>query len=271
MKIIAFNVNSLRNIIKKNDLIDMINDENPTILCMSETKLSCPIIDTQKLMEEKVKGYKYRYYSTCTEKGGYAGTAIYSKKEPKNVIYGLIDNNNNNNNNNIDTEGRVITLEFKKFFLVHVYTPNSGVALQRLHYRTTVWDVAFKKWLIHLQKIKPIIVCGDLNVANEDIDLKNPKSNHKTPGFTNEERESFKKILEEVELIDTYRYKYPTKQEYSYWSYRMNSRAKNVGWRIDYFLVSKKIINKVKKSKILTNIMGSDHAPIKLNITFKNV
>jgi len=231
---------------------------------MSETKLSCPIIDTQKIMEEKVKGYKYRYYSTCSEKGGYAGTAIFSKKEPKNVTYGLYDKNEN-----LDSEGRVITLEFKKFYLIHVYTPNSGIALQRLHYRTTVWDPAFKKWLLHLQKSKPIIVCGDLNVANEEIDLKNPKSNHKTAGFTDEERDSFKKILEDVELIDTYRYKYPTKQEYSYWTYRMNSRAKNVGWRIDYFLVSKNIINKVKKSKILTDVMGSDHAPIKLNITFK--
>ncbi len=266
MKIIAFNVNSLRNIIKSNHLFKLFEDEDPTILCMSETKLSCPIIDTQKLMEEKVSGYKYRYYSTCSAKGGYAGTAIFSKKEPKNVIYGLMDKTNNVN---LDNEGRVITLEFKKFFLVHVYTPNSGIALQRLHYRTTVWDPAFKKWLLHLQKSKPIIVCGDLNVANEEIDLKNPKSNHKTAGFTNEERESFKKILEDVELIDTYRYKYPTQQEYSYWTYRMNARAKNVGWRIDYFLVSKNIINKVKKSKILTDVMGSDHAPIKLNITFK--
>ena len=237
---------------------------------MSETKLTCPIIDTQKLMEEKVAGYKYRYYSTCSEKGGYAGTAIYSKKEPVNIFYGLQDRNNNTSIN-IDNEGRVITLEFKKFFLIHVYTPNSGIALQRLKFRTTIWDPAFKKWLIHLQKSKPIIVCGDLNVANEEIDLKNPKSNHKTAGFTDEERESFKKILEDVELIDTYRYKYPTKEEYSYWTYRMNARAKNVGWRIDYFLVSKNIINKVKKSKILTDVMGSDHAPIKLNITFKNL
>ena len=264
MKIIAFNVNSLRNIIKKNDLLKLIEDEKPTILCMSETKLSCPIIDTQKLMEEKVEGYKYRYYSTCSTKGGYAGTAIYSKKEPKNIIYGLHDNNNN-----IDNEGRVITLEFKKFFLIHVYTPNSGIALERLNYRINVWDPTFKKWLIHLQKTKPIIICGDLNVANEEIDLKNPKSNHKTAGFTNEERDSFKKILNDVELIDTFRHKYPTKEEYSYWTYRMNARQKNVGWRLDYFLVSKNIINKVKKSKILTDVMGSDHAPIKLNISFK--
>jgi len=259
MKIIAFNVNSLRNIIKKNHLFDLIKNEDPTVLCMSETKLSCPIIETQKIMEEKVQGYKYRYYSTCY-KAGYAGTAIYSKKQPLNVFYGLYD---------IDNEGRVITLEFKKFFLVHVYTPNSGIALERLKFRTTVWDPAFKKWLLHLQSSKPIIVCGDLNVANEDIDLKNPKTNHKTAGFTNEERDSFKNILKDVELIDTFRYKHPKKEEYSYWTYRMNARAKNVGWRIDYFLVSKNIINNVKKSKILTDVMGSDHAPIKMNITFK--
>jgi exodeoxyribonuclease-3 len=266
MKIIAFNVNSLRNIIKKNHLFDLIEDEDPTILCMSETKLSCPIIDTQKLMEEKVAGYKYRYYSTCSIKGGYAGTAIYSKKEPKNIFYGL-----HNTSIDLDDEGRVITLEFKKFFLVHVYTPNSGIALERLKFRTTIWDPAFKKWLKHLQSSKPIIVCGDLNVANEDIDLKNPKTNHKTPGFTDEERESFKNILKDVDLIDTYRHKHPIKQEYSYWTYRMNSRAKNVGWRIDYFLVSRNIINKVKKSTILTDVMGSDHAPVKMNITFKNL
>jgi exodeoxyribonuclease-3 len=264
MKIIAFNVNSLRNIIKNNNLFDMIENEKPTILCMSETKLTCPIIDTQQIMLDKVKGYKYRYYSTCSEKAGYAGTAIFSMKEPINIIYGL-----HNNNINIDNEGRVITLEFKKFFLVHVYTPNSGLALNRLDYRINTWDKEFKKWLIHLQKTKPIIVCGDLNVANEEIDLKNPKTNKKTAGFTNEERTSFKSILKEANLIDTYRYKYPEKIEYSFWSYRMNSREKNVGWRIDYFLVSEKIINKVKKSKILTDVMGSDHCPIKLNITFK--
>jgi exodeoxyribonuclease-3 len=265
MKIIAFNVNSLRNIIKSDHLFKLLEDEDPTILCMSETKLSCPIIDTQKLMEEKVKGYKYRYYSTCSEKGGYAGTAIYSKKKPINITYGL----NNTSSINIDTEGRVITLEFNKFFLIHVYTPNSGIALNRLEYRVNTWDPAFKKWLAHLQKTKPIIVCGDLNVANEEIDIKNPKGNKRTAGFTDEERESFKKILKDVGLIDTYRYKHPNKIEYSYWTYRMNARAKNVGWRIDYFLVSENIINKVKKSKILTDVMGSDHAPIKLNISFK--
>ena len=261
MKIIAFNVNSLRNIIKSNHLFKLIEDENPTILCMSETKLTCPIIDTQKIMEEKIKGYKYRYYSTC-EKSGYAGTAIYSKKKPINVMYGLYD---------LDKEGRVITLEFKKFFLVHVYTPNSGLALSRLNYRINTWDVEFKKWLKHLQKTKPLIVCGDLNVANEEIDIKNAKGNKRTAGFTDEERDSFKDILKDVNLVDTFRYKYPDKIEYSFWTYRMNARKKNVGWRLDYFLVSESILKRVKKSKILTDVMGSDHAPIKLNITFQDI
>ncbi len=269
MKIIAWNINGMRSHMNKKDLFDLIEDENPTIICFGETKLSCDF-SSHKLeqeMVEKVKGYKYRYYSTCSNgKGGYSGTAIYSKKKPIDVKYGL----KSPSNENLDNEGRVITLEFRKFFLVHVYTPNSGMALARLDYRINTWDEAFKKYLVHLQKDKPIIVCGDLNVANEEIDLKNPKTNHKTAGFTDEERESFKEILKDAKLVDTYRHKYPDKVEYSFWSYRMNARAKNVGWRIDYFLVSERIINKVKKSKILTEVKGSDHAPVKLNITFKN-
>jgi exodeoxyribonuclease-3 len=267
MKIIAWNINGMRSIIQKDHLFNLINEEQPTIICFGETKLSCPIIDTEKHMLEKVKGYKYRYYSTCNNgKGGYSGTAIYSKKKPLNIIYGL-----NYNNANIDDEGRVITLEFKKFYLIHVYTPNSGLALARLDYRINTWDIAFKKYLNHLQKTKPLIVCGDLNVANEDIDIRNVKSNKRTAGFTDEERDSFKKLLNDVNLIDTYRYKNPDKIEYSYWTYRMNARKKNVGWRIDYFLVSDKILKKVKKAKILTQVLGSDHAPVKLNITFKDI
>ena len=257
MKIIAFKINGLRATIKKNDLFDMIKKENPTILCLSETKLTCPIMDTEEFMSEKLPTYKYNYYSTCSNKKGYSGTAIYSRKKPINVTYGLY---------NMDEEGRVITLEFNKFFLVHVYTPNSGIALARLDYRVNKWDKMFKKYLSELQEKKPIIVCGDLNVANEEIDIHDPKGNKKSAGFTNEERDSFKKILNDINLVDTYRYLYPNKVEYSYWSYRMNSRNKNKGWRIDYFLVSQKIIKNVKKSKILTDIMGSDHAPIKLTL-----
>ncbi len=261
MKIIAWNINGLRSIIQKDHLFKLIDDENPTIICFGETKLSCPIIDTQKKMEEQVKGYKYRYYSTCTKKGGYSGTSIYSKKKPINVIHGM-------NHEDHDAEGRMITLEFRKFFLIHVYTPNSGQVLARLDYRVDKWDVEFRNFLANLQKQKPIIVCGDLNVANNEIDIHDPKGNKRSAGFTDEERESFKKTINELKLIDTYRYKNPDKIEYSYWSYRMNSRKKNKGWRIDYFLVSHNIINRVKKAKILTEVMGSDHAPVKLNITF---
>lgn len=257
MKIIAFNINGLRANIKKTDLFDMIKEEFPTIICLSETKLSCPTFDTEQIILEKLPTYKYKYYSTCSNKKGYSGTAIYSRKQPINVVYGLY---------NMDEEGRVITLEFNKFYLVHVYTPNSGMALARLDYRVNKWDKMFKKYLTELQETKPIIVCGDLNVANEDIDIHDPKGNKKSAGFTNEERESFKKLLNDVNLIDTYRYLYPNKVEYSYWSYRMNSRNKNKGWRIDYFLVSHNIIKNVKKSKILTKVMGSDHAPIKLTL-----
>ena len=262
MKIIAWNINGMRAIIQKDHLFKLIEDEDPTIICFGETKLTCPIIDTQKIMEEKVKGYKYRYYSTCMGRGGYSGTAIYSKKKPINVIHGM-------NHEDHDAEGRMITLEFKKFFLIHVYTPNSGQALARLNYRVDKWDVEFRKFLHKLQNQKPIIVCGDLNVANEEIDIHDPKGNKRTAGFTYEERISFKETINELNLIDTYRYKNPEKIEYSYWSYRMNSRNKNKGWRIDYFLVSHNIIKRVKKAKILTEVMGSDHAPVKLNITFK--
>jgi exodeoxyribonuclease-3 len=262
MKIIAWNVNGLRATMTKNHLIDLIEKEQPTIICFGETKLTCPITATEKMMEEKIPGYKYRYYSTCNGRGGYSGTAIFSKKKPVDVIHGL-------GHNDHDGEGRLITLEFKKFFLVHVYTPNSGQALARLKYRVEEWDVEFRKFLHKLQNKKPIIVCGDLNVANEDIDIHDPKGNKKSAGFTDEERESFKKTLTSLNLIDTFRYKHPLKVDYSYWSYRMNSRAKNKGWRIDYFLVSHNIINKVTKSKILTEVHGSDHAPVKMNITFK--
>ncbi len=264
MKIIAWNVNGLRATMQKKNLVNLIESEKPTIICFGETKLTCPITATEEMMKEKIEGYKYRYYSTCNGRGGYSGTAIFSKKKPINVIHGL-------GHNDHDGEGRLITLEFKKFFLVHVYTPNSGQALARLKYRVEEWDVEFRKFLHKLQDKKPIIVCGDLNVANEEIDIHDPKGNKRSAGFTDEERESFKKTLNQLNLIDTFRQKHPEKIDYSYWSYRMNSRAKNKGWRIDYFLVSHNIINKVKKSKILTEIHGSDHAPVKMNITFKDI
>jgi exodeoxyribonuclease III len=259
IKMIAWNVNGLRSIMKEKYLYDLIEKEKPNIICFGETKLSCPILETQTTLQEKIKGYKYRYFNPCQVRGGYSGTAIFSKKKPLNITHGM-------NNSELDNEGRVITLEFDNYFLVHVYTPNSGQALQRLKYRIEKWDLFFRKYLKNLNKNKNIIVCGDLNVANEDIDIHNPKGNTKNAGFTNEERESFKKHLSEVNLVDTYRHLNPTKIEYSYWTYRHSARKQNKGWRIDYFLVSKKIINKVKKSSILTDVLGSDHAPVKLSI-----
>ncbi len=258
-KIIAWNVNGIRANLKKPNLFKLIENEKPHIICFGETKLSCPIDNVQKTLREKIKGYKYRYYSQCIVKGGYSGTAIFSKKEPLKVTFGINSKNN-------DLEGRVITLEFKNYFLIHVYTPNSGESLQRLEYRTKEWDVLFRKYLKDLQSKKKIIVCGDLNVANEDIDIHNPKTNKRTAGFTDEERTSFKKTLNDLKLIDTYRFLNKSKEEYSYWSYRFKSREKNKGWRIDYFLVSDKLKKNIIKSNILTEVYGSDHAPIKLII-----
>jgi len=259
MKIIAWNINGIRSSMKENDLYELIKNEKPDIICFGETKISCPFEEVKEELKEKIKGYKYRYWSPCKTRGGYSGTAIFSKKEPINIIYGLDD---------IDNEGRVIILEFEKFFLLHCYTPNSGAELDRLEYRVKTWDKIFRKKIIELQKEKPVVVCGDLNVAHKEIDLKNPKTNLKTAGYTIEERDSFEKLLKEANLIDTYRFLNPDKVEYSYWSYRFNSRNKNAGWRIDYFLINEKYIKNIKKSLILTEIMGSDHAPIKLVLKF---
>jgi exodeoxyribonuclease III len=262
-KIIAWNLNGIRSIIDKKYLYNLIDKEKPNIICFGETKLTCPIDEVEKKLKDKISGYRYRYFSQSSVKKGYSGTAIFSKKKPLNVIYGI-----KFGNIDVDQEGRVITLEFDKYFLIHVYTPNSGQTLQRLKYRTEEWDSYFRKWIQALQNTKNVVVCGDLNVANEDIDIHNPKGNKRTAGFTDEERTEFKKYLNNnnLKLIDTYRFINPTKVEYSYWSYRFKSREKNKGWRIDYFLVSEKLKNKVINSEILTDIMGSDHAPIKLKI-----
>jgi exodeoxyribonuclease-3 len=264
MKILTWNVNGIRSLMKEKYLYDLIEEEKPSIICFGETKISCPFIDTENELKEKIKSLKYRYWSPCKTRNGYSGTAIFSKKKPIDIIYGMKDANNIE----IDEEGRVITLEFEKFYLLHCYTPNSGAELERLNYRVKTWDPAFRYYINKLQKNKPVIVCGDLNVAHKEIDLKNPKTNLKTPGYTKEERESFDKLLNETKLIDTYRKLNENKIEYSYWSYRFNSRKKNTGWRIDYFLINEKYLKNVKKSLILTDILGSDHAPIKLEIKF---
>ena len=262
MKIIAWNINVLRSLLKTNYLNDLLISEDPDIICMGETKLSCPYDNINNEISEKYPQFKYKFWSDCKRKKGYSGTCIFSKKEPINVFYGL-----KHNNEEIDDEGRVIVIEFKKYYILHVYTPNSGQALARLDFRTTIWDRAFENYIKELQKIKPVILCGDLNVAHHEIDLKNPKTNLKTAGYTIEERNSFNNLLNKCNLIDSFRKKNPEKIEYSYWSYMRNSRAKNIGWRIDYFLLDERIYKKVKESEILTNILGSDHAPIKLIIS----
>jgi exodeoxyribonuclease-3 len=261
MKIIAWNINGIKSILKKEDLINLINTEDPDIFCLGEIKISCPFIETKEELNNKLKEKYYNYWSPCKTRNGYSGTAIFSKKEPIDIVYGL-----NINNTEYDEEGRVITCEFKKFYLIHVYTPNSGEGLKRLDFRVNTWDKMFIKYINKLQEKKPIILCGDLNVAHKEIDIKNSKTNLKTAGFTLEERDSFDILLTKLNIIDTFRYLKPSEIKYSYWSYRFNSREKNIGWRIDYFLVSEKILKKVENSDILTDIYGSDHAPIKLEI-----
>ena len=256
-KIIAWNVNGIRAILKKPYLLDLIEKEKPSIICFGETKISCPFIDVANLLKEKIKGYRYRHWSPCLIKNGYSGTAIFSKKKPLSIIDGIgVDEH--------DNEGRVITMEFNDYYWVHVYTPNSGQKLKRLDYRVKKWDVAFRKYIKSLGKKKEVVVCGDLNVAHHEIDIANPKGNLRNSGFTIEERNSFDLLLKEAKLIDTYRSLNPEKVEYSFWTYMFNARKKNKGWRIDYFLVTKKFMEKVKKSKILTEVLGSDHAPILL-------
>ena len=302
MKIIAWNVNGIRALIKKVDLYDYLKKNRPSIMCFSETKLSCPDIDTRERLEELVKGFKYRYYSTCTSKKGYSGTAIWCRRRPLNVYYGFkatlatfqksCDKTSGKTNNKTQDktqdnpkaraggrsrypygwrdplEGRLITCELSKYYLVHVYTPNSGQqGLKRLNYRVKKWDVVFRKYIKDLQKKKPVIICGDLNCAHQEIDIYNTKNKKRSAGFTNEERDSFNKLLDECDLIDSYRYKNPNKIEYSWWSYRPKAtRSKNRGWRIDYYLVDKRLIKKVKESSIDTRQLGSDHAPIIFDI-----
>uniref|UniRef100_A0A6C0DAP8 Endonuclease/exonuclease/phosphatase domain-containing protein n=1 Tax=viral metagenome TaxID=1070528 RepID=A0A6C0DAP8_9ZZZZ len=264
MKIIAWNVNGIRAMIKRDNLDNLINHESPDIFCLGETKISCPYDDVEEAFVKKLNSKYFAHWSACKTRGGYSGTAIFTKVKPINVVNGLLVNGNE-----YDNEGRVITCEFKKFYLVHVYTPNSGEALARLDYRTKEWDPAFKKYILKLQSTKKVIVCGDLNVAHTEIDLKNPKTNLRTAGYTLEERESFTKFLNDTQFIDTYRYQNPEGLKYSYWSYRFKSRERNTGWRIDYFLIDKKLKKKLIKSDILTEIYGSDHCPIILDIEIK--
>jgi len=250
MKIISWNVNGIRAVLKKG-FLDFINDFNPDIICIQETKAHPEQVDLD------LDNYKYKYWNSAIKKG-YSGTAIFSKIKPISV-------QNDMNIEKHDDEGRVICMELKNYFLVTVYTPNSKRDLSRLDYRTNEWDRDFLIYLKELEKIKPIIFCGDLNVAHKEIDLKNPKTNKRNAGFTNEERLGFDNYINSG-FLDTFRMYNKEPNHYTWWSYMFNSRAKNVGWRIDYFCISEILKKKITKSIILPEIMGSDHAPILIEI-----
>ena len=248
-KLISWNVNGLRACLGKN-FMEFFDYVDADIFCLQETKIQEGQVDWNK------EGY-YAYWNYA-EKKGYSGTAIFSKEKPLNVTYGIgIEEH--------DKEGRVITLEFDNYYMVTVYTPNSQNGLARLEYRMK-WEDDFRNYLLNLKKSKPVIVTGDMNVAHKEIDLKNPKTNRKNAGFTDEERQKMTELLE-VGFIDTFRYFYPdTEGIYSWWSYRFKAREKNAGWRIDYFLVSDDLKDKLIDEHIHTEIMGSDHCPVELTV-----
>ncbi|MBY7026235.1 MULTISPECIES: exodeoxyribonuclease III [Clostridium] len=248
-KLISWNVNGLRACVKKG-FLDILKESNADIFCIQESKLQEGQIDLN--LEE------YYDYWNYAEKKGYSGTTVFSKEKPLNISLGIgIEEH--------DKEGRVLTLEFEEFYLVNVYTPNSQQKLARIDYRMA-WENDFRDYLNELNKDKSVIVCGDLNVAHKEIDLKNPKNNRNNAGFSDEEREKFDELLKSG-FIDTYRYFYPDKEgAYSWWSYRFNARANNAGWRIDYFLVSKDFEDRLVDANIHTQIEGSDHCPVELII-----
>ena len=248
-KYISWNVNGLRAVIKKG-FLEYIEEEKPDIIGLQEIKLSEGQLDLE------IPGYNMYY--NYAERKGYSGTAIFTKEKPINVTYGIGMEEH-------DNEGRVITAEFSEYYFVTVYTPNSKDKLLRLDYRM-IWEDEFLKYLKNLEKSKPVIVCGDLNVAHKEIDLKNPKTNTRNPGFTIEERNKFTNLLDSG-FIDTFRYFYPDKEfAYSWWSYRGNARKNNTGWRIDYFCVSESLKNRITDAEIQSNIEGSDHCPVVLYI-----
>lgn len=253
MKLVSWNVNGLRAVITKG-FEDFFKSINADIFCIQETKMQ------QEQLDEKImKIFQgYNTYFNSAEKKGYSGTAIITRNKPLNVTYGIgIEEH--------DKEGRVITLEFDNFYMVDCYTPNSKRELERLDYRM-VWEDAFRNYLMELNKIKPVIMCGDLNVAHKEIDLKNPKTNHRNAGFTDEERNKMTELLE-AGFTDSFRYMYSDKEDaYTWWSYMFKAREKNVGWRIDYFVVSNDIKEKIQDSYIYSEIYGSDHCPIGLEI-----
>ena len=249
MKFISWNVNGLRACLQKG-FLDFFNSEQADFFCLQETKMQ------QGQAEVETPGY--RQYWNSAEKKGYSGTAVFSKEEPLAVTYGIGKEVH-------ATEGRVITLELPAFFLVTVYTPNSQDGLKRLDYRMQ-WEDDFRAYLLELDAKKPVIVCGDMNVAHEEIDLKNPKTNRQNAGFSDEERAKLTELLN-AGFTDTFRLLYPEKTgAYSWWSYRFNARKNNAGWRIDYFLVSERIRDRVRAAEIYSEVLGSDHCPVGLQI-----
>ena len=250
MKFISWNVNGLRACVGK-DFENQFKELDADFFCLQETKMQEGQLDLQ------FEGYES--YWNYAEKKGYSGTAIYTKHKPLNVSYGMGVEEH-------DHEGRIITLEYDQFYLVTCYTPNSQTELKRLDYRMT-WEDDFRKFLKSLDAKKPVIICGDLNVAHEEIDIKNPKTNRRNAGFTDEEREKMTVLLNDG-FTDSFRYLHPDEVTYSWWSYRFKAREKNAGWRIDYFLVSDRIKEQITEAKIHTEIMGSDHCPVEVDLTF---
>ncbi len=248
MKFISWNVNGLRACEGKG-FRDIFKELDADFFCLQETKLQEGQIDMQ------FDGYKS--FWNYAEKKGYSGTAIFTKHEPLNVSYGMGVEEHSH-------EGRIITLEMEKFYLVGMYVPNSQDGLKRLDYRMR-WEDDLRHYLMELDKKKPVVMCGDLNVAHEEIDLKNPKTNHQNAGFSDEERAKFTELLKSG-FTDTFRYKYPEQVTYSWWSYRFKAREKNTGWRIDYFVVSDRLRENIADAKIHTDIMGSDHCPVELTL-----
>lgn len=245
----SWNVNGLRAVMDKG-FEDILRNSGADIFCLQETKLSTEV------SEMPLDGYEH--FWNVAEKKGYSGTGIYTLRHPLNVTRGIgVDEH--------DHEGRVLTLEFDDFYLVNVYTPNSQIKLARLSYRME-WEDAFRDYVCRLDAVKPVIICGDMNVAHCEIDLKNPDTNHNNAGFTDSERDAFSRLLD-AGFTDTFRYLHPDEVTYSWWSYRFRAREKNVGWRIDYFLISNRLLPRLSQARIHTDILGSDHCPVSITLT----
>ncbi|MDL2030578.1 exodeoxyribonuclease III [Bacillus subtilis] len=250
MKLISWNVNGLRAVMRKMDFLSYLKEEDADIICLQETKIQDGQVDLQP------EGY-HVYWNYAVKKG-YSGTAVFSKQEPLQVIYGIGVEEH-------DQEGRVITLEFENVFVMTVYTPNSRRGLERIDYRMQ-WEEALLSYIFELDQKKPVILCGDLNVAHQEIDLKNPKANRNNAGFSDQERGAFTRFLE-AGFVDSFRHVYPDLEgAYSWWSYRAGARDRNIGWRIDYFVVSERLKEQIEDASISADVMGSDHCPVELII-----